>query len=215
MDALARYYAQRAPEYERIYQKPERQADLRALREFVAQTFAARRVLEIACGTGWWTEVLASTARSVLATDINDEVLAIARTKKFGDASVSFQRCEACQLAQVAGEFDAALAVFWWSHLTTPALEKFLQGLHQRLEPGSVVVFIDNQLVPGSSTPVSRRDGEGNTYQQRRLDDGSTTEVLKNFPTNEEIARALRGRAHELTISRSQYFWTVRYLVGK
>ena len=34
MDALADYYAKRAPEYERIYKKPERQADLRTLREF-------------------------------------------------------------------------------------------------------------------------------------------------------------------------------------
>jgi ubiquinone/menaquinone biosynthesis C-methylase UbiE len=131
MDALARYYAQRAPEYERIYRKPERQADLRALREFVAQTFADRRVFEIACGTGWWTEILSNTARSVVATDINDEVLDIARTKKFGDASVSFQRCDAFQLNQVAGDFDATLAVFWWSHLTMPALEKFLQVLQQ------------------------------------------------------------------------------------
>ena len=215
MDALARYYARRAPEYERIYQKPERQADLRALREFVAQTFAGRRVLEIACGTGWWTEVLSHTARSVLATDINDEVLAIARTKKLGDASVSFQRSDACQLDQVVGDFDGALAAFWWSHLTATALEKFLQGLHDRLEPGSVVVFIDNQFVPGSSTPISRRDEEGNTYQQRRLDDGSTTEVLKKFPTEQEIARALQGRAQGLTISRSRYFWAARYRTGK
>lgn len=215
MDALARYYAQRAPEYERIYQKPERQADLRTLREFVAQTFADRRVLEIACGTGWWTEVLSTTARSVVATDINDEVLAIARSKKFGDASVSFQRCDACQLDQVAGDFDATLAVFWWSHLTSPELEKFLQVLHQRLEPGSIVVFIDNMFVPGSSAPISRRDAEGNTYQQRRLDDGSTTEVLKNFPTDEEITRALRGHTEELSIIRNQYFWTARYTLGR
>ncbi len=215
MDALARYYAQRAPEYERIYQKPERQADLHTLREFVAQTFTGRRVLEIACGTGWWTEVLSTTARSVLATDINDEVLAVARTKKLGDAPVSFQRTDAFQLDQLAGEFDAALAVFWWSHLTRTDLERFLEILHRRLESGSVVVFIDNIFVPGSSTPISRRDEEGNTYQQRRLDDGSTTEVLKNFPTDEEIARELQDCVRELTISRTQYFWTARYVLGK
>ena len=211
MDALARYYAQRAPEYERIYKKPERQTDLRTLNEFVTQTFAGRRVLEIACGTGWWTEVLSTTARSVVATDINDEVLAIARSKKFGDASVSFQRCDAFQLNQVVGDFDAALAVFWWSHLTKPALEKFLRGLHERLKPGSIVTFIDNLYVPGSSTPISRRDEEGNTYQQRRLDDGSTTEVLKNFPTDEQIASTLQTFADGLTIKRSKYFWAAYY----
>ena len=91
-NALADYYVRRAPEYERIYQKPERQAELRVVREMVANTFAGRSVLEVACGTGWWTEVLADIARSVVATDVNEEVLAIARTKAINRRKVSFQR---------------------------------------------------------------------------------------------------------------------------
>jgi|ERR1700677_4638263 hypothetical protein len=47
------YYAKRAQEYERIYQKPERQADLRQLRGFVERTFADADVFELACGTGY------------------------------------------------------------------------------------------------------------------------------------------------------------------
>jgi ubiquinone/menaquinone biosynthesis C-methylase UbiE len=50
--SMISYYADRAREYERIYQKPERQVDLRWLREFVGRTFAGCRVCEIACGTG-------------------------------------------------------------------------------------------------------------------------------------------------------------------
>lgn len=210
MNALADYYARRAPEYERIYQKPERQEDLRTLRELVAKTFNGRSVLEIACGTGWWTEVLATSARSVVATDINEEVLAIACDKSIDTGKVSFLRADAFQLESIAGEFDAALAAFWWSHLTCADLSRFLRGLNQRLQPGSVVLFIDNNFVPGSSTPVSRRDAEGNTYQRRRLDDGSTTEVLKNFPTDDEIATAL-GEVNELNIERLTYYWSAAF----
>ena len=54
-DSMARYYAQRAAYYERVYFKPERQADLRQMEAWVAAHFSGRRVLEIACGTGWWT----------------------------------------------------------------------------------------------------------------------------------------------------------------
>lgn len=210
MDTLAGYYAKRAPEYERIYQKPERQADLRALRSSVAHLFLDRSVLEIACGTGYWTEVLTTTARQVLATDINDEVLAVSRTKALGD-TVLLARCDAFQLEQLAGDFDAALAAFWWSHLTRADLQRFLAGLHARLQPGSRVVFIDNIFVAGSSTPVSRRDADGNTYQMRHLGDGSTTEVLKNFPTNEEIAALLPGK--KLSIDRLIYYWCASYEV--
>lgn len=208
MTTLADYYAKRASEYDRIYQKPERQSDLHALREFVAQTFAGRSVLEIACGTGYWTEVLAATARRVVATDINEEVLAVARTRPLGD-KVQLLRWDAFQAEQLAGDFDAAFAAFWWSHLTRADLQRFLAGLHACLQPGSRVVFIDNIFVAGSSTPLARRDADGNTYQLRSLDDGSTTEVLKNFPTDEEIASLLPGK--NLSIDRLTYYWCAGY----
>lgn len=213
MNTLADYYAKRAPEYERIYQKPERQADLFALRDFVAWTFAGRDVLEIACGTGHWTEGLANTARSITATDINEEVLAIARGKQIDSGKVSFQREDAFRSESIVGKFNAALAAFWWSHLTRADVRRFLAVLHRRLQPGSLVVFIDNIYVEGSSTPISRRDEEGNTYQMRSLDDGSTTEVLKNFPTEDEITAALAESADNIFIDRLTYYWRVRYTV--
>src|SRR5437879_9405991 len=79
--SMVNYYAERAKEYERIYQKPERQQELQQLRDFVQRAFANSRVLEIACGTGYWTEILSASAASIVATDINEEVLAIARSK--------------------------------------------------------------------------------------------------------------------------------------
>ena len=211
MNSLAEYYAKRAPAYERIYQKPERQTDLQTLRQFVARTFVNRSVLEIACGTGYWTEVLARAAVSVAATDVNEEVLAIARSKPISPGKVSFQCCDAFRLEELSGEFDAGLAAFWWSHLTRTQLAEFLDGFHRRLKPGSLVVFIDNIYVEGSSTPISRRDAEGNTYQSRRLDDGSTTEVLKNFPTDEEIRAVLGLDVHQLLIQRLSYYWCAQY----
>src|ERR1044071_689229 len=73
------YYAARAPEYDRIYQKPERQADLGALRRWVPAKFVGARVLEIACGTGYWTQFIAPVARSVTALDAAPETLEIAK----------------------------------------------------------------------------------------------------------------------------------------
>ena len=44
----AAYYAARAQEYDRIYSKPERQADLARLQELIPSYFVDRSVLEIA-----------------------------------------------------------------------------------------------------------------------------------------------------------------------
>jgi SAM-dependent methyltransferase len=63
------YYAARASEYDRVYRKPERQADLRAIEQWVPSRFVAARVLEIACGTGYWTQFIAPVALQVIALD--------------------------------------------------------------------------------------------------------------------------------------------------
>jgi len=107
--SMVGYYAERASEYERIYHKPERQLDLQRLRSFVESTFASNDVCEVACGTGYWTEILAHSAASVFATDINEEVLAIARSKRMGQR-VTFQREDAYALPLPSQRFTAGLS---------------------------------------------------------------------------------------------------------
>ena len=221
--ALVKYYAQRAQQYERVYHKPERQADLRVLRDLVATTFAGKNVLEVACGTGYWTELIAPNATSVVALDINEEVLALARAKPVAPGKVTFLHGDALALPQLPMVFDAALAGFWWSHVSKRRLPEFLNGLHRMLQPDAMVMFFDNAYVAGSSTPPSRkdsdgnplshRDEEGNTYQQRVLDDGSTHQVLKNFPTPEELRQTLSGIASHVNIQFLTYYWLVTYKV--
>ena len=75
-------------------------------------------------------------------------------------------------------------------------------------------MFIDNLYVEGSSTPISRRDAEGNTWQVRRLQDGSTHEVPKNFPTEQEIRGTLAGLATDLKIDFLKYYWVLTYTAG-
>ena len=58
--SMVNYYADRAKEYERIYHKPERQDDLRQLRNFVERTFAGADVFELSMAIlirfgGWMT----------------------------------------------------------------------------------------------------------------------------------------------------------------
>jgi ubiquinone/menaquinone biosynthesis C-methylase UbiE len=193
MDELADYYARRAPEYERIYDKPERQADLAVLRARLAKALAGRRVLEIACGTGWWTQAYADGAAQVTALDANEEVLAIARTKALPAGRVDFVRGDCYALPDSGRSHDALFAAFWWSHVPLERLDAFLRQAVAAVAPGALIAFLDNRYVETSSTPVARRDALGNTFQRRTLEDGSVHEVLKNFPAEGElIGRAAR-----------------------
>jgi SAM-dependent methyltransferase len=205
------YYARRASEYEKIYAKPERQDDLKLLREKCRDLFAGRDLLEISCGTAWWTECCAETARHITATDINPEVLEIAAAKAWKHIVPDFKIADSMDLPDFGRSFDAGFAGFWWSHVPLRRLPDFLTEFHARLLPGSRVAFIDNRYVEGSSTPISRHDANGDTWQMRQLADGSHHEILKNFPTEAELRGLLAPLANDLEIHSSDYFWIAVY----
>jgi demethylmenaquinone methyltransferase/2-methoxy-6-polyprenyl-1,4-benzoquinol methylase len=207
------YYAQRAAEYERIYAKPERQADLARMRVDIPALLEGKTVLEIACGTGYWTPLIAARARSVIGLDYNDETLAIARTKSYPRGNVRFVRGDAYALPELEERFSGAYAGFWWSHVPLSKLDAFLEGLHRKLEPDARVVFMDNTYFEGSSTPVSRTDADGNTYQARRLGDGSLHEVLKNFPSAADLRSRLGRFGADVAVTEYQYYWVASYRI--
>lgn len=235
-DPLQAYYAARAAEYDRVYLKPERQADLRQIEAWLPARLAGRRLLEVACGTGYWTRLIAPVAAHLLAVDASPETLDIAR-RRVPAERVLFRVGDAYELSECTGRsgrdeskeseahrdcsrpaepsqrFDAAFAGFWWSHVPRARLREFLQGLHACLEPGARVVFLDNRFVPGSSTPVSEQDAQGDTWQQRRLDDGSTHRVLKNFPTEAALREAVAGLATDVHVTTWAYYWALDYAV--
>ena len=215
MDKLAAYYAQRAAEYERIYAKPERQADLAALKSRMRKLCNGRKVLELACGTGYWTEVIAASATHVTALDVNGEVLEVARAKNIPTDKATFRIGNAYEKIDAGKDCDAFFAGFWWSHVPLARLDEFLANAVRSVAPGAIVAFLDNRYVEGSSTPVSRRDTEGNTYQLRKLDDGSTHEVLKNFPTDGELIQRASRIGWGANLDLFRHYWLLTFWAPK
>lgn len=208
---LVAYYRRRAAEYEDFYARPERQPELGFLRRHLPERMAGRRVLEVACGTGYWTALVAPAARSIFATDAAEEPMRYARAKAYPPGVVRFALADAYALGDELGTFDAALAVFWWSHVPRREIQRFLASLHGRLEPGARVLLMDNTYVEGSSTPIAERDDDGNTYQLRPLSDGSEHRVLKNFPDEAELRAALAPHAAQISYQALRYYWIAEY----
>jgi demethylmenaquinone methyltransferase/2-methoxy-6-polyprenyl-1,4-benzoquinol methylase len=208
---LIDYYRRRANEYEAIYAKPERQADLAYLGKEIPERLRGASVLEVACGTGYWTERVARSAAKIVATDAAEEPMRIARSKIYPEDAVRFELADAYALDPRLGRFDAGLAVFWWSHVPRERVAEFLESFHRCLTPGARVLFMDNLYAEGSSTPVSDVDLRGNTYQMRSLADGSRLRVLKNFPSEGELRGRLAPYAASFAFEALQYYWLAEY----
>jgi len=208
---LRQYYAARAREYDSIYEKPERQADLRKLEALLPDALAGRRVLEIACGTGYWTQFISRKAKSVVGIDVNAETLELARARELPPQRVELRVADAYALPDALGRFDGAFAGFWWSHVPVRDQARFVAGLERLLLPEAKVMLLDNLYVEGSSTPISHRDADGNTYQRRRLADGSEHVVLKNFPGERELREAIGVLGERFAHLRLEYYWLFEF----
>jgi SAM-dependent methyltransferase len=204
---LGEYYAERAAEYDEVYRKPERQADLARLRLTLPPLVAGQRVLEIAAGTGYWTQVLSAKAAAITATDLNAETIAIATQRHYGPARVSFQTADAYRLDTVPGDFDLVFCGFWWSHIRRTDIAGFMAGVRKRTGPDTGLLLLDNRSVPGSNLPITRTGPDGDTYQLRQLADGRSYEVLKNFPDRPRLEADLAGVAAGLTWTELEYYW--------
>jgi SAM-dependent methyltransferase len=215
MHNLQAYYNRRAREYEHVYRRddPVRQREQAEIAAALKEALFNRRVLEIACGTGFWTQAAAEVARHVVATDISAETLALAGEKRPSPDRVMFQLGDAYALEAIAGTFDAGLATFWLSHVPRARVDEFLRGFHKRLGAGSIVFMADNVYVPGIGGELVARPGVEDTFKLRTLSDGAQYETLKNYYDADQLHHILSSRATDLRIHVGQCFWWATYRV--
>ena len=207
---LVDYYHLRAAEYEKVYTKPERQEDLKKATPILQEFFTGHEVLEIACGTGYWTERIALSAQTIIASDINEAVLDIAQAKDYGKAMVQFVKTDLYQLEENRA-YDSLFGGFIWSHILLQELDIFLSKVSRLVKPKGWLVFMDNRYVKGSNYPITEIDEQGNTYQARVLADGSKHLVLKNFPTEDFLKGKLRNQAKNIRLIELDYYWILIY----
>ncbi|GAA4838293.1 hypothetical protein GCM10023310_15040 [Paenibacillus vulneris] len=207
------YYGARADEYERIYRRddPNYQQELAMLRSTLASLTKDRSVLEIACGTGYWSQVIAESAERLVGVDIRPEVIQIARAKHLPSGKVTFLEGDAYHLEPIEGQFDFGLANFWFSHVPKNKIDQFLTGFHRKLAPGAKVFMADNVYVPGRGGELIVKEHSEDTYKLRELADGSKHEVLKNYYDYNELSDIFKPYAADLRIFIGGSFWYVSY----
>jgi ubiquinone/menaquinone biosynthesis C-methylase UbiE len=212
---LISYYNDRAKEYEKVYQNPAEQKDLQKAAYIFQDLFAQKKVLEIACGTGYWAERIAETATSIYATDINESVIEIAKQRQ--KPNITFAVADMFNFTP-AEKFDGVFAGFIWSHILLQDLDKFLEKIKSFLYSNGTLVFIDGKAVEGTNHDlknITKIDKQGNTFQTRALENGTTHLVLKNFPTSEFLEQKLSKIATEFNFIETEYYWIVSCKLDK
>ncbi len=213
-DDVINYYKERAPVYDLTagFLDPEAEKLRGPIKQRYRERFRGRKVLEIACGSGYWTAVIGGTAESVLAIDINCSLLEQARKRCAGQPNICFQIADAYKLEGVTGDFNAAAAIAWWSHIPKKNIRTFLTTLHSKLLPGALVMFCDQLPYSGF---YREYDADGNTIEKRVLPDGRSFFIVKNFPDEREIKEVLSGFAEDIEYHRvnEDKWWEVLYRV--
>jgi ubiquinone/menaquinone biosynthesis C-methylase UbiE len=212
IEETARYYEMRAREYEDLYYRPEsdRREELGLLARFLEESMRGRRVLEVAAGTGYWTQVIAKTAVSVTGVDSSSAMLEEAKKKHLPTDKVHFVLGDAYALDRVQGDFDAAMVNFWISHVPRGRIADFFDALHARVGPGARVVVMDNVNVPGQGGEFVEVNGVDDTFKLRELRDGSKHKVIKNYLERPAL-EALFARHDEFEYHSGRYYYWLRY----
>ena len=120
------------------------------VRERVRKEGRLGKLVEFGCGTGFYTQVLVGKADTVVATDISQGMLALAK-ERIKVTNVTFQ-VEDCQATSLPDEvFDTAF-ISLVIHFTEP--EKTLAEMRRILKPGGTLII--SNLDPGALNGVDR-----------------------------------------------------------
>jgi 2-polyprenyl-3-methyl-5-hydroxy-6-metoxy-1,4-benzoquinol methylase len=161
-------------------------------------------VLELACGTGWWTQWLAQHARHVTAIDAAEEMLALNR-ERVGAANVQYVLADVFTW-RTDRRYDLVFFAFWLSHVPHDRFAEFWRLVRETLAPNGRVFFIDELDTEENRGMEKRLEGE---TVLRELEDGRKFRAVKVFYEPAELEaklRALGWRIEVRPVGR-RFYW--------
>jgi ubiquinone/menaquinone biosynthesis C-methylase UbiE len=133
------------------------------------------QVLELACGTGIWTQALLSIGREITAVDAAPEMLEI-NARKVASARVHYQHADLFTW-EPDRQYDLVFCAFWLSHVPPDALNAFLATVRRAVRPGGYLVIVDQDI----PTQEHRLVAQDDIHALRQTSDGRTFTIVKVF----------------------------------
>jgi SAM-dependent methyltransferase len=196
LDEQVAYYRARAGEYD-ASAPWEVEESSRARLIDALRTFGPRgRVLELACGTGVWTEELAARCDQLTALDASPEMLEIA-SRRLAGRGVRFIQ------ADIFGwhpdrTYDVVFFGFWLSHVPLERFESFWSMVAACLGPAGRVLFVDDAF----RTDDELIEGPDSTTIRRRLNDGTAYRAVKVPHTPASLERRIADLGWRIAVEQ-------------
>jgi SAM-dependent methyltransferase len=202
LEEQARYYAERAEEYDDWFHRRGRydrgvdhNARWHAEAQEVLQALAAfaptGHVLELASGTGLWTQHLARAATAVTAVDASPEMHEVSRRRGI-EAPVEYELADIFSW-RPARLYDVAFFGFWLSHVPPDRFDEFWAMVGSCLAPGGRVFLVDSLYNGTSPARDEQLEGEEAITMTRALSDGRKFRIYKVYHRPDQLeARVAR-----------------------
>jgi demethylmenaquinone methyltransferase/2-methoxy-6-polyprenyl-1,4-benzoquinol methylase len=215
LDEQRAFYRARAPEYDEWWQRRGRyelgeddadewQRQVAVVDAALDEFDASGDVLELAGGTGWWTQRLAATAELLTVVDASAETLALSQAR-VGRPDVDYVVADLFDW-RPDRLYDAVFFSFWLSHVPRARFGAFWALVRACLAPGGRVFLIDNRDDPEPWRPKDPYVVEyGTDLHLRRLNDGSAYRVVKVMYEPAELQALIEAEGFRAEIDATRW----------
>lgn len=201
LDEQVRYYRARAPEYDAWanrrgeYDRGDRNAGWFAEKQRLVAALhdfnPTGHVLEIAGGTGQWTEQLLPFASSLTVIDAASEPLERSKSRLGADARSVAYCCEDFFGWTPPRKYDVVFFSYWLSHVPPERFEAFWERVAACLAPKGRIFLIDN-IASEEANPLDvETPGDDGVSVLRPAPDGKVYRIWKVLWRPDELRDAL------------------------
>jgi demethylmenaquinone methyltransferase/2-methoxy-6-polyprenyl-1,4-benzoquinol methylase len=219
LDDQIAYYRARAPEYDAWWFRTGRfdrgagnnaawRADTDAAEQAAIACLDRERpatVLEVACGTGLFTRLIAPRVGVITAVDASPEVIAINRAR-VGAANVRYAEADLFAF-EPPERYDCVFMSFWLSHVPHARFDAFFAMVRRALAPGGFAFIVDSAHDPTSTAVDHPTPDRLAGIVTRRLDDGREFRIVKVFWEPAALEARLRECGFEAEIAATKRYF--------
>jgi hypothetical protein len=109
--------------------------------------------------------------------------------------------------------FDAVVFCFWLSHVPLERFDRFVATVAEALPARGRLFFLDGRRESTSTAADHSLPTAAEQVMTRRLNDGSTYSVVKNFWSSDDLERTFATAGVELTVRETPTYF--QYGVGE